>query len=69
MNDTHEPLKFYTDDSGEHRWKLTAANGEIVGASSKGFSSKAAAVNNFLLMITMGSAEIARVVRNHQMFQ
>lgn len=68
MNEAHEPLEFYVDDSGEWRWRLTAANGEIVGASSEGFSSKTAAVNNFLLMVTMGSAEIARVVRDHQMF-
>ena len=69
MTEEHQPLEFYQDKAGEWRWKLVATNGEIVGASSEGFSSKTAAVNNFLLVMTMGNAEITRVVRDHQMFQ
>lgn len=30
-------LDFYTDAAGEHRWRLLAANGKVVGASSEGF--------------------------------
>ena len=33
-------LAFYRDAAGEHRWRLTHSNGQIVGASSEGFSSE-----------------------------
>lgn len=33
--------EFYTSDNGDHRWRRKASNGEIVGASSEGYSSKA----------------------------
>ncbi len=36
----------YPDSAGEYRWRITAANGEIVGASSEGFSSEAGAAKN-----------------------
>lgn len=32
-------LEFYADAQGEHRWRLKHSNGEIVAASSEGFSS------------------------------
>lgn len=32
-------FEIYTDKKGEYRWRVTAANGEIVGASSEGFMS------------------------------
>ncbi len=43
MSHTYET---YTDTAGEHRWRLTHENGEIVGASSEGFSSEAEANKN-----------------------
>jgi uncharacterized protein YegP (UPF0339 family) len=39
-------LEFYTDAAGEHRWRLTADNGEIVGASSEGFTTPGEARRN-----------------------
>lgn len=36
----------YPDSAGEYRWRLTAANGEILGASSEGFSSESEAGKN-----------------------
>ena len=36
----------YPDNAGEYRWRLTAANGEIVGASSEGFSTEIGATKN-----------------------
>lgn len=39
-------LEFYTDAAEEHRWRLTSDNGEIVGASSEGFSSTGEARRN-----------------------
>lgn len=33
-------LEFYKDKSGGFRWRRTASNGEIVGASSESYSSK-----------------------------
>ena len=40
---------FYKDESGEYRWQTKAYNGEIVGASSEGFSGKHGALDNFFL--------------------
>jgi uncharacterized protein YegP (UPF0339 family) len=31
------PLSFYTDRAGEWRWRITASNGRIIGASSEGY--------------------------------
>jgi uncharacterized protein YegP (UPF0339 family) len=36
----NDKWEFYTDGQGEHRWRRTASNGEGVGASSEGYSSK-----------------------------
>tara|TARA_R100001377_G_C3187193_1_gene109071 strand:- start:287 stop:448 length:162 start_codon:yes stop_codon:yes gene_type:complete len=39
--------EFYKDAGGKHRWRKTSTvNGEIVGASSQGFSSRQNSVNN-----------------------
>ena len=43
-------MEFYEDGAGEHRWRFRAANGEIVGASSEGFSSRGRAVGNAVLL-------------------
>ena len=39
-------LAFYKDKKGEIRWRRTASNGEIVGASSEGYKSKKHAEEN-----------------------
>lgn len=38
--------EFYTDASGEHRWRRIAPNGRIVGASSQGYVNRADCVAN-----------------------
>jgi uncharacterized protein YegP (UPF0339 family) len=38
--------EFYTDKKGEHRWRCTSVNGNIVGASSEGYSAKSSARAN-----------------------
>jgi uncharacterized protein YegP (UPF0339 family) len=38
--------EFYTDKRGEHRWRRRASNGNIVGRSTEGYSSKSSAVAN-----------------------
>lgn len=42
-----DTLEFYTDKSGEYRWRLTAQNGEIIAASTEGYSSKSSCESNF----------------------
>lgn len=42
----NRPLSFYRDEANEWRWRITANNGRITHASSEGFSSKQAAVDN-----------------------
>ena len=39
----------YQDNANEWRWKITAANGEIVAASSEGFKSEGGAEDNYML--------------------
>ncbi|MCH1918113.1 DUF1508 domain-containing protein [Shewanella sp. A3A] len=43
MNDTWD---FYVDTAGEWRWRRTASNGRIVGASSQGYVNRADCVAN-----------------------
>lgn len=43
MNDTWD---FYTDGKGEWRWRRTASNGRIVGASSQGYVNRADCIAN-----------------------
>src|SRR5262245_14412723 len=34
-------FEFYEDDKKEHRWRLKAANGQVVASSSEGYKAKA----------------------------
>ena len=56
-------IEVYLDAAGEHRWRLTAANGEIIGASSEGFKARASAVHNARLV--WGALE--RAIMEHQL--
>ena len=38
--------EFYTDKGGEHRWRRTSSNGNIVGAATEGYKAKSDAVKN-----------------------
>ena len=38
--------KFYTDNAGEYRWRRTAPNGNIIGASTEGYTKKADCLAN-----------------------
>ena len=46
LRQTVQHIEFYQDSAKEHRWRVVAANNEIVGASSEGFHSEQGAVNN-----------------------
>ena len=41
-----DKLEFYVDASGEHRWRLIAANGKIRAAASEGFKNEADCESN-----------------------
>lgn len=43
MADTWE---FYEDKAGEHRWRCTASNGNIIGATTEGYKAKASCTAN-----------------------
>lgn len=45
-------LTFWIDKGGRRRWRLRAANGEIVAASSEGFSSEIAMLQNIQLTVS-----------------
>lgn len=42
----HNTLEFYTDEADKHRWRLTASNGEIIGASTQGYSEPIDCIKN-----------------------
>lgn len=50
-------LTVYEDKAGKYRWRVVADNGEIVGASSQGFSSRQRARSNaYLLKVALHKA-------------
>lgn len=40
---------YYIDSAGEHRWHVRGDNGEIIDASTEGFSSRDKAEENYRL--------------------
>lgn len=43
-------IKFYRDKAGKWRWRITARNGEILAASSQGFTRRIDARGNLILV-------------------
>lgn len=39
-------FEIYEDKAGEFRWRMTASNGNIIGASSEGYSSHKSCKDN-----------------------
>jgi len=46
MSGENDKWEFYKDTRNEWRWRRTAPNGQIVGASTEGYSSREACVDN-----------------------
>ncbi len=44
-------IEFLQDAAREYRWRVTSRNGEIIGASSEGFSSMQACKRNLSLLV------------------
>ncbi len=44
-------VEFLTDDADKYRWRVTSRNGEIIGASSQGFSSFQSCKKNLGLLV------------------
>ena len=55
-------LKYYQDRKGDWRWTLYARNGNVVGASSEGYKTKAKAVANFAAVTAKGPTATVEVV-------
>lgn len=55
-------LKYYQDRKGDWRWTLYARNGNVVGASSEGYKTRAKAVANFAAVTTKGPSATVEVV-------
>ena len=43
---------FYLDKANQWRWRLTAGNGEIIGASTEGYKDREDCVSNFRKVTT-----------------
>jgi len=48
-----EHITFDDDNKGKVRWQIRSTNGEIVGASHKGFDAKSLAADNLIMTYTM----------------
>lgn len=46
MAGENDKWEFYKDASGKWRWRRTAPNGNIVGASSEGYVNKSDCIDN-----------------------
>lgn len=55
-------LKYYQDRKNEWHWTLYARNGNVVGASSEGYKTKAKAAANFAAVTTKGPTAKVEVV-------
>lgn len=44
-------IEFFQDNTQEYRWRVTSRNGEIIGASSEGFSTMQSAKKNLSLLV------------------
>jgi len=53
-------VTFEDDKKGKVRWQLKSTNGEIVGASHKGFETKSLAADNLIMTYTMLAMYIAQ---------
>lgn len=40
-------VDFYRDEAGEHRWRITAPNGNRIAAATEGYARKVGALRNF----------------------
>lgn len=50
------PLEFYKNEEGDWRWRVTAANGKVVHASTEGYQNKNDAVENLTALSTESRA-------------
>ena len=46
MDTSKDKWEFYKDHQGEWRWRRTASNGRIVGASTEGYKNKQDCIDN-----------------------
>lgn len=46
MKGQNDKWEFYQDSRNDWRWRRTASNGQIVGASSQGYSNKPDCIAN-----------------------
>jgi uncharacterized protein len=53
-------FRFFIDRAGYHRWRLVAANGEIV-AASEGYSSYANAIRSARRVKELASSALIRI--------
>lgn len=47
MSDQRAHVEYYQDAAGEWRWRVVAANGQIVGVPGEGYTRKADAERGF----------------------
>lgn len=53
-------VEVYQDASGEWRWRMQAANGRIVGASTEGYINHADCMDNLYLVTGFGLSLVDR---------
>ena len=56
-------FEIYKDKRGKYRWRAKADNGEIVGASTQGFSSRYKAASNANLLCVFIKSSDLKIMR------
>lgn len=59
MSEITDKVEIYKDKAGEWRWRMTAANGEIVGASTEGYKNKTECFANAVRVTTLPGKEVS----------
>ncbi len=59
LNNNPEYVEFYEDKARKFRWRVVAANGEVVGASSESFYDKQNALDNLKLTLRIATEALA----------
>lgn len=65
MSDPEQPrlqVQTYQDKAGEHRWRLVARNGRIVGDSAEGYATRAGLYRALALLAEHAGAAFERGV-------
>jgi len=57
-------VQFYKDEADESRWRVTATNGQIIGAATEGYRRQEHASNNLASLVRLATADNIRIAHD-----